>query len=123
MLTSCNNNDDAVQTPEERTNSNDGFVVNPDAQWKVCQANTYIDGLEQEYPALLEVINARFPNQTAIEEAEIAFVTPEKAMALDKKIEDFYERGGLIVVMHPTVSNLSTLPEAVQDDDFTDTED
>ena len=94
-LTSCNDNDDVTPTSPETAGQ-------PVEVWKTCQKPTFISGIETEDPDFQTVIRQRFPNQVgSLSEAEIAFVSHATAAANQTALKDFYERGGLIVMMHP----------------------
>lgn len=121
MLMACSDNDNPE--PQTANSIGDGFVLNPNVQWVTCQQPTFIGTLGQEDEDLISVLNDRFPNRAAIGDAEIAFVTPEEAAALGTQIDDFYDRGGLLVMMRPTVSNFGLLSDTVRDGDFTDNQD
>ena len=114
----CNESDSVSTTIV----NSDGFVVNSNPQWKNCPKSAFIGSLEGEDADFKEVLNNRFPNKAAISDAEIAFVSPNEAVAMGEQLADFYNRGGLLVVMRPTSSNYGTLPDEVEDEDFTDNE-
>ena len=71
-------------------------------EWVACSKPTFISGIENENPAFQSVIRQRFPNRVgSIREADIAFVSYATAMANLSDMADFYERGGLVVMMRP----------------------
>jgi len=78
---------------------------------------TYISGIENEDPDLQNVIRQRFPNQTqSLNEAEVAFFSTSIALANLKELGDFYNRGGLIVMMRPSAEGFDSLGDDYLDD-------
>jgi hypothetical protein len=120
LLTACKDSDNS---PTPAPKGADGYIVNPNPQWKNCEKAVYFGGLAQESDAFKQVLDARFPNQTPVGEADIAFVSPSEAMALASELKALYDRGGLIVVMRPTETNYYSLPDEIEDEDFTDNAD
>ena len=129
-LTSCSIEDNSLSVD-----------TNPDIEqqileeWEPCNKLTYISGIENEDPDLQAVIHQRFPNQTqSLSNAEVAFVSFATANANLVELGEFYERGGLIVMMRPTENDFDAMgddylyideedEEGYWDDDDKDDED
>ena len=86
-------------------------------EWEVCSKPTFISGIEGEDPDFQAVINQRFPNQVGtLAEAEVAFLNYATAHAHLDALSDFYNRGGLIVIMRPTETGFDSLGDDYLDD-------
>ncbi|MBQ6965024.1 MAG: hypothetical protein IJP82_04970 [Bacteroidaceae bacterium] len=90
-------------------------------EWEPCNKLTYIAGIDNEDIDLQAVIRDRFPNQTqSLSNAEVAFVDYTTAFAHINEMDDFYDRGGLIVMMRPTGVDFEKLSQYIDDDDDED---
>lgn len=86
-------------------------------EWEVCPQPTFISGIEGEAPDFQAVVNQRFPNQVGtLAEAEVAFLNYATAHAHLDALGDFYNRGGLIVMMRPTETGFDSLGDDYLDD-------
>ena len=119
-LTSCSDDDNK---------SNNNSSSNPDIErqkmeeWEPCNKLTYISGIENEDPDLQAVIRERFPNQTTdLSNAEVAFVSFTVAKANAKAMNDFYNRGGLVVMMRPSMEDFEAMDDLLDDDEYEDEE-
>lgn len=119
-LNSCH--DDGVPAGSFNNPSDQGFVVNSNPLLSKCQLPVYFGKLSTVDESLQHVFRNRFPNSTSVEQAKVAFVDPYECLTIDDDLIDFYERGGLIVVLRPTDQNYHVLPESIKDDDFNDNE-
>ena len=111
VITSCSDDDNA--SSNDKTNIEQQQLE----EWEPCNKLTYISGIENEDPDLQNVIRQRFPNQTqSLNEAEVAFFSTSTALANLKELGDFYNRGGLIVMMRPSAEGFDSLGDDYLDD-------
>lgn len=117
VMTSCRSNDDDV-VPPENNNSISDIERQKQEEWEPSDKLTFISGIEDEDPDFQSVLRQRFPKQTTnLDEAEVAFVSQSTALANIDKLDDFYNRGGLIVMMRPSELNFEALGDYLSDDD------
>ncbi|MBR0045566.1 MAG: hypothetical protein IJP75_01570 [Bacteroidaceae bacterium] len=87
-------------------------------EWETCTKLTYIAGIENENPDLQAVIRERFPNQTkSLANAEVAFIDLATALANIDALGDFYDQGGLIVMMRPSETGFESLGDEYLSDE------
>lgn len=98
-LTACTDNIDNGAPNNSKTDIEQQKLE----EWKPCNKLTYISGIEKENPELQAVIRDRFPNQTSsLSEAEVAFFSYNTLFNNIEEADDFFARGGLIVMMRPS---------------------
>lgn len=119
VFTSCSDDDNN----SNNLSNNSDIEKQKLEEWEPCNKLTYISGIENEDPDLQAVIKNRFPNQTKnLSNAEVAFVSFTTARANAEALDDFYERGGLVVMMRPTVEDFEAMDDLLDDDDEEDEE-
>ena len=94
-LTSCTQNDDNPAADYTDTPAVEDLLKDME---KVT-ANAYISDVTNEH--IREAMQRRFTNQTSLDEAEIAVVTPQEIGTYDGKLLELYNRGGLVVILKP----------------------
>ena len=113
VVTSCSEEDDN-DSPKGKTDIEQQRLE----EWEPCNKLTYISGIDSEDPDLQNVIRQRFPNQTQdLQKAEVAFVSIPTALSRIDELGDFYNRGGLIVMMRPSEEGFDSLGDGYLDDE------
>ena len=113
VMTSCSEDDDN-DSPKGKTDIEQQRLE----EWEPCKKLTYISGIDSEDPDLQNVIRQRFPNQTQdLQKAEVAFVSIPTALPRIDELSDFYNRGGLIVMMRPSEEGFDSLGDGYLDDE------
>ena len=113
VMTSCSEDDDN-DSPKGKTDIEQQRLE----EWEPCNKLTYISGIDSEDPDLQNVIRQRFPNQTQdLQKAEVAFVSIPTALPRIDELSDFYNRGGLIVMMRPSEEGFDSLGDGYLDDE------
>ena len=102
VFTSCIEIDNP--TPAQPSEPVETTGADPNYNWSVCNKPTFfgsIDGLPED---LMKVLKKRFPNQTSIDQAEVALISMDDAVAdfpIDGPLQKLYDRNGLLVVFEP----------------------
>lgn len=102
VFTSCIKIDNP--TPAQPSEPVETTGADPNYNWSVCNKPTFfgsIDGLPED---LMKVLKKRFPNQTSIDQAEVALISMDDAVAdfpIDGPLQKLYDRNGLLVVFEP----------------------
>ena len=96
-LTACSVDDTSI-TPSD--NPDDISWEKPDYTSVKCDDPVFIsDGIKPEVRSALDTY---LTNITSLDEAMVAVVKPEDIGTYEGKLKAFYDRGGLVVVAHPT---------------------
>ena len=103
-LTGCSNDDNPVDTNPTTPTEQEIF-----ANMVKISAPAYISDVTNAY--LKEAINRRFTNQTSLDNAQIAVVTPQEIGTYDGKLKDLYDNGGLIVILKPNAERYKAFVE------------
>lgn len=124
LFTSCHDDDDNSNNSSTNTDIEELREI----EWKKCAQPTFFlnEAFEYEDEDFVAALRYRFPNQvSSMKQAEVAFVTPNWMMKHIPELSEFYDRGGLIVMMRPkeSLKNLiDNLPDDLNDLFFSDNE-
>ena len=108
-LTACSVDDTSI-TPSD--NPDDISWEKPDYTSVKCDDPVFIsDGIKPEVRSALDTY---LTNITSLDEAMVAVVKPEDIGTYEGKLKAFYDRGGLVVVAHPTTRpSMHSLPRSL----------
>lgn len=111
-LTACSVNDEPVvipETPENSETTDNPQQPEPDYASVRCDAPVFVSyNIQSEVRTPLESF---LTNITSIDEAEVAVIKAEDIGAYEDKLKDLYDRGGLVVVVHPTSDSFAAFAE------------
>lgn len=96
-MASCVANDDNAAGLDGATT-----VVDPSVYWKQCNAKTFMAGIGDEPLAFQQALGRTFPNAVfSLDDAEVAIVDLDWAVAHMWEVDDFYKANGLLLILPP----------------------
>jgi len=105
-MTSCDESDNSI--PDSDIPQPPATIEElQEAEWEKCTKKTFIapDVFDAEAPDFEAVIHDRFTKLTgSLAEAEVAFVDQLWIAANEKAVNEFFDRGGLVIIMRPSMS-------------------